>query len=91
MERAEFEAALARDGYEIVARNMAPNTINPDHTHDFDARILVTEGEMTITRTGQANRFGIGEWCAVAAGELHAEHAGPAGVSYVAGRRKAAA
>lgn len=91
MDRAEFEATLAQDGYEVVARGMAPNTINPDHTHDFDARVLVTEGEITITRAGQATRFGVGEWCAVAAGELHAEHAGPVGVSYVAGRRKAAA
>ncbi len=91
MERAEFEAALSRDGYEIVARGMAPNTVNPDHTHDFDARVLVTEGEITITRAGQATRFGIGEWCAIPASELHAEHAGSAGVSYVAGRRKVAA
>ena len=91
MERAEFEAALAQDGYEVVARGMAPNTVNPDHTHDFDARVLVTEGEITITRAGQATRFGVGEWCAVAAGELHAEHVGPTGVSYVAGLRRTAA
>jgi quercetin dioxygenase-like cupin family protein len=91
MQRAEFEATLAKDGYEIVTRKMAPNTVNPDHTHDFDARVLVTEGAITITRAGQAARFEVGEWWAVPAGELHAEHAGPEGVSYVAGRRKSAA
>ncbi len=91
MDRAEFEATLAIDGYEIVTRGMAPNTVNPDHTHDFDARVLVTEGEITITRAGQASRFGVGEWWAIPAGVQHAEHAGPTGVSYVAGRRQAAA
>ncbi len=90
MERAEFEAALRRDGYEIVARSMAPNTVNADHTHDFDARVLVTEGAITLTQGTESRTYGPGDWCAIAAGTLHAESCGPAGVSYVAGRRKPA-
>ena len=88
MIRAEFEAALSRDGYELVAREMAPNTVNPDHTHDFDARVLVTAGSLTMTMAGEPRTYGPGEWCAVQAGTLHSETAGPEGASYVAGRRK---
>lgn len=91
MDRTEFEAALARDGYEAVARSMQPNTVNPDHTHDFDARVMVLEGAITIGRSSGSHTYGPGEWCEVAAGELHSEQVGPLGVSYVAGRRNGAA
>lgn len=91
MDRAEFEAALRRDGYQLVARDMAPNTVNPDHTHDFDARVMVTAGAMTMIMGGVRRTYGPGEWCAVPAGTLHAEEAGSAGASYIAGRRQPAA
>lgn len=91
MDRAEFEAALRRDGYELVARDMAPNTVNPDHTHDFDARIMVTAGAMTMVMGGTRRTYGPGEWCEVPAGTLHAEEAGSSGASYIAGRRQKAA
>jgi len=91
MDRTEFEAALRRDGYAVVAREMAPNTVNPDHTHDFDARVLVTAGAMTLTQGGERRTYGVGEWWAISAGTLHAEETGASGVSYVAGRRQPAA
>ena len=87
MDRTEFEASLQRDGYEIVSRDMAPNTTNPDHTHPFDARIMVVAGRMTMAMGAERRTYGPGEWCAVTAGTLHAEEAGPEGASYVAGRR----
>ena len=86
MDRAEFEASLHRDGYEIVTRDMAPNAVNPDHTHPFDARIMVVAGSMTLAIDGQRHTYGPGECCAVSAGTLHAEESGPAGASYIAGR-----
>ncbi|HEY8288961.1 MAG TPA: cupin domain-containing protein [Acetobacteraceae bacterium] len=90
MERAEFEAALSRDGYEIVNRGMPANQVNPEHAHDFDARVLVTEGEIKITFADGARTYAAGDWCEVPAGRRHAEEAGPRGVSYVAGRRQPA-
>lgn len=86
MDRAEFEASLHRDGYELVTRDMAPNAVNPDHTHPFDARIMVVAGSMALVMDGERRTYGPGEWCAVPAGTLHAEESGPAGASYVAGR-----
>jgi hypothetical protein len=35
--------------------------------------------------------LGAGDSCAVAAGEVHAEHVGPQGVAFITGRRKPAA
>lgn len=91
MERAEFEAALSRDGYRIMARDMPPNTVNPDHTHEFDARVLVTAGVFTMTIAGVRRVLNPGDWCDVPAGLVHAEACGPDGVSLVAGRRVPAA
>lgn len=88
MDRTEFEAMLRRDGFELVAREMGANIVNPDHTHDFDARVMVTAGAMTMAMGNERRTYGPGEWCAVPAGTVHAEEAGPSGVSYVAGRRQ---
>lgn len=65
--------------------------MNADHTHDWDARIMVMGGEITLTRGGKAEAFHAGDSCVVAAGEVHAERVGPQGVAYVVGRRAAVA
>jgi mannose-6-phosphate isomerase-like protein (cupin superfamily) len=48
---------------------------------------MVIGGEITITRDGRAETFGVGDSCVVSAGEMHAENAGAQGVAYIAGRR----
>ena len=48
---------------------------------------MVIGGEITITRNGKPEKFGVGDSCAVAAGEVHAESVGPQGVAYISGRR----
>jgi quercetin dioxygenase-like cupin family protein len=63
--------------------------VNPDHAHDWDARVMVIGGEITLTRGGKAETFRVGDSCAVAAGEVHAEHVGPQGVADILGRRNA--
>ena len=87
MDRLAFEAELRRDGYQVVNTGLKPGQINPDHTHDFDARVLVLGGEIAITRDGVGETFGPGDSCMVPAGTVHAEHVGPEGVAYLAGRR----
>ena len=92
MDRASFEARLRDQGYENIGqREMAANTVNPDHSHDFDAQVLVLDGEITITRGGKAQTFRAGDSCEVPAGTVHAEQIGPQGVRYLAGRRQPAA
>ena len=87
MTQAEFETALRRDGYEVVSRSMAPNSTNADHAHDFDVRVMVVAGMMAVERDGGRTDYRPGESFEMPHGCRHAEHAGPEGASYIAGRR----
>lgn len=90
MNQAEFEADLRREGYQIAHGGLRPDTVNADHAHDFDARVMVYGGEITITRDGKPEIFRAGDSCMVPAGCVHAENVGPEGVAYLVGRRAAA-
>jgi quercetin dioxygenase-like cupin family protein len=41
--------------------------------HDFDARIMVLSGEITLTRDGKPETFRAGDHCEVPAGCMHTE------------------
>ena len=87
MNQSEFEAELRRDGYQVVYNGFKPGEVNADHSHEWDARLMILGGEIAITRGGRTETFRAGDTCSVAAGERHAEHVGPQGVAYIAGRR----
>jgi quercetin dioxygenase-like cupin family protein len=87
MNQTEFEADLRREGYPVFFGGIKAGTTNEAHAHDFDARIMVLGGEITIARNGKAETFRVGDSCKVVAGELHAEHVGPEGVAFIAGHR----
>jgi quercetin dioxygenase-like cupin family protein len=91
MDRAGFEAALSRDGYQIVTNTMQPNAVNAEHAHGFDARLLVVAGAMTIARDGAETRtYRTWDTFEMPAGTRHSETAGADGATYVAGRRQPA-
>jgi quercetin dioxygenase-like cupin family protein len=87
MDRGTFEAELQHDGYQIVVNTMQPGAINPEHAHDFDARLMVVAGEMTIHVEGQRNTYRVGDTFSMTHGCRHSEQAGPEGATYGAGRR----
>jgi len=88
MDRAEFDKKCAAEGYgEIVDRNMEAGHFNAEHAHEFDACVLVVDGEMTIARNGKPELFRAGDMCTMAAGTVHTELSGPAGAHYLTGRR----
>jgi mannose-6-phosphate isomerase-like protein (cupin superfamily) len=89
MDRTAFEAELKAGGYEPVERRMDANQFNPEHMHEFDARVMLLDGEMTITRNGMSQVFGPGDVCEIAAGTPHTEQCGPGGGSSNAQRRGA--
>ena len=91
MKREEFEADLLREGYQVFYGGMRANELVPEHGHDFDARVMVIGGEITLTRDGRAETFRTGDSCAVPANYPHAEQVGPQGVAFIAGRRTARA
>jgi quercetin dioxygenase-like cupin family protein len=87
MNQSEFEADLRREGYEVFYGGLRAGMVNSEHSHEWDARVMVIGGEITITRAGAVQTFRSGDSCAVPAGELHVEHVGPQGVAFIAGRR----
>jgi quercetin dioxygenase-like cupin family protein len=88
MERTAFESELHRDGYaEVMDRRMEPEAFNPEHSHEFDAHLLVLEGAMTIAVEGGERTYRAGDTFTMAAGCRHSERSGPEGVRYLAGRR----
>jgi len=88
MERAAFEARVGQQGYgEVLDREMAANTVNQTHAHEFDAQLLILDGEMTIVRDGKPQTFRVGDTCEVPAGTTHEERVGAQGVRYLAARR----
>jgi quercetin dioxygenase-like cupin family protein len=89
MSRAEFEAELRRDGYDVREGEYPPNTHREAHVHDFDARALVLDGSITLVFGGERVVYGPGESYTVPAGTRHEEHTDAQGMRYVAGRRPA--
>ena len=89
MDRLSFEADLRREGYKVVNASLKPNELSSDHMHDFETKLLVLGGEITITRDGKPETFRAGDCCMVPSGCCHAERVGPEGVAYLSGRRRA--
>ena len=90
MTRAEFEADLRREGYEVNEGEIKPDVHRPLHAHDFDARIMVLDGIFAVQYERERVTYRPGDTCAVPAGTLHAEHTEADGVRYVFGKRAAA-
>jgi quercetin dioxygenase-like cupin family protein len=90
MNRAEFQVDLRREGYEAREGGMEPNIHRRAHTHDFDARVMVLEGSITLIFGEERCVYGPGDSCAVPAGTMHEERTEADGVRYLSGRRAAA-
>ena len=82
----EFEAALLADGYTSETRETAADHATPMHTHPFDVRAMVLEGDITLTTAEGSTTYRPGDVFTMAAGRLHSEGIGPNGVKNLAGR-----
>jgi quercetin dioxygenase-like cupin family protein len=92
MDRTVFETELREQGYaDVVDRRMEPNALNPEHDHEFDARLLILEGAVTIAAEGTEKIYRAGDTFTMSAGCRHSELSGPDGARYLAGRRYSAA
>ncbi|MGD9615485.1 MAG: cupin domain-containing protein [Alphaproteobacteria bacterium] len=88
MDRTAFENELREQGYgEVVDRRMKAGEVNRTHAHEFDARLLVLEGAMTIAAESGERTYRAGDIFEMPAGRPHSETAGPQGARYLAGRR----
>lgn len=88
MDTRQFEQELERDGYgERLVREMQPNVVLDTHTHPFDVRAIVLEGELKLTWNGASQVYRAGDVFTMAAGCEHKEEWGPQGTRYLVGRR----
>ena len=84
----EFEEQLQRDGYlDIKHRLLECGDDTQPHTHDFDTRLLVLEGEMTVVCGGSQRTYRAGEILEISAGAEHCERYGTGRLRFVAGLR----
>ncbi|MEJ0015356.1 MAG: cupin domain-containing protein [Acetobacteraceae bacterium] len=63
-----------------------PGSSEALHAHDFDARIMVLSGEITLVRDNKAETFRAGDHCEIAAGCQHTTQVGPEGVAFIVGK-----
>lgn len=84
MDRLAFEADLRREGFTVRHGGQQPNHTADTHAHDFEARIMVLSGEITLIREGKPQTFRAGDRREVPAGRMHAEQVGPEGVACIA-------
>jgi len=81
-----FESDLRREGFDVVNGGQQPGVAEDMHAHDFDARIMVLGGEITVTRDGKSDVFHVGDHCEIPAGCQHSTKVGPEGVAYIVGK-----
>ncbi len=88
MSETEFRQLLAEQGYEtVVTVEREPNGALDTHSHPFEARALILNGDITIVAEGQTWHCGPGDTFCLAANVPHTECYGPQGVTYLAGRK----
>ena len=87
MDEITFRAKLAALGCnDVYSAEWEPGKTNPEHTHDFEAHVLILDGEFTLTTPAGAVTYAPGQWCELAPGTPHFERAGPMGAKLLAGR-----
>ena len=92
MDTMAFEASAKAEGFvDIEKRDGAANFTAKPHTHPFDVRALVLDGEFTLHRDGGAQTYRAGESFAMDAECVHAEQYGASGSTYILARRHHAA
>ncbi len=79
---------LAPKGYdEILERKWPAQSVLETHTHPFDVKALMVEGEMWLTLGAETRHLGPGDEFTLAHGAPHAERYGDAGATYWVARR----
>ena len=89
MNRAEFEADVRREGYELSEAQIEPNVHRDAHAHEFDARLFVLDGLLTLVIGANRRTYRAGDTCSVPAGTMHAQDTEADGVRFLLGRRPA--
>jgi quercetin dioxygenase-like cupin family protein len=90
MQREEFAQSLRDQGFgEIVTVTRPAGQSLDVHTHPFEAKALILEGEIRLELNGASCTYAVGDVFHLQAHEPHAEFYGPHGVTYLVGRKTA--
>ena len=88
MHRDEFLAILSSEGFsEVVTVKRKANDGLDVHTHPFEAKALILEGDLTIRIGDTARTYREGDVFHLVSNIEHSEQYGPDGVSYLVGRK----
>ena len=84
-----FADSMKQQGFDqVLKRIWAPGTTVEEHTHPFDAKALVVQGEMWLTVNGRTEHLLPGGTFELAAHLPHSERYGAEGATYWVARRK---
>lgn len=88
----DFDAEALALGYDqLLDRDWAAGQVVDEHSHPFDARAVVTRGEMWLTVDGQTRHLRPGDRFELGRDHPHAERYGAEGATYRVARRGAPA
>lgn len=88
MNKEEFTAQLSRQGFgSLVEVEREPNGMMDLHSHPFDSKALILEGEIRLVIAGAERVYRSGEVFELSSGTGHVEYYGPQGVRYLVGRK----
>jgi quercetin dioxygenase-like cupin family protein len=86
----DFRALLASEKFdEVVSVSRDANGSLPNHSHPFEAKALITAGELRIIVDGVEKTYQAGDQFHLNANIEHLEFYGPTGVTYLVGRKEA--
>ena len=87
MDQQEFAKQLALEAYdEVLTKSLPAKQWIPEHSHPFDAKVLVLSGDVTLGLEGRQTVYREGDIYSVGRGIEHTELYGDAGVSLMIGR-----
>lgn len=88
MDSTQFQRQLEQEGFcNILTVEREADGMLGEHTHPFEAKALVLEGEILLRCGAREQRCRAGDIFHLQAGEPHQEFYGPQGVRYLVGRK----
>ena len=90
MDQHAFTQMLKDEGFEVVVVEREANKAMDLHSHPFEAKAMIIDGEIRVVVDGKETHCRAGDTFHLNADVLHTETYGPNGVKYIAGRKAAA-
>lgn len=83
-----FEAQARSAGFhDVLERRWEADTVVDSHSHPFDAKAVLTQGEMWLSCDGSTRHLKPGDAFELACNVAHTERYGPKGATYWVARR----